>query len=564
MSHERLDLLNKIIAYVKITVSDIDTITSMQFQDNTELQLQSVNIYFEKYEDTSDEEKSIFRRMYIETRPVGGYSMRNFVTHRPDRLLEIYSKRADKSTPSRKTNQVLTSAEMQNLITGSKYKRRSIHDHYDTHFEDTDLESDDPDYIPDISDSDSGSENSDTELACVEESQLTNVTVASTGQSCIKRILFELKKIDNKHNWINHNVDSLLKDFLSSRKAVSKLFLYKMDIINREVHSTFSKELFKKGDPKSVQIEKISNQLKKIPQLFEYSSNDEDVVNVNPSKLQDILRTLMLSQKYPKEFLVAPICEVTHDESVIEWETKSTVPVKMFIPFLKKDHIIFNYPEFNEERNQVEMRTFDYTHILNNLHFYISNSGLEHVRSNAFIEVSKKDHDILPRAIVKLKMDRQNYAISQRFFSEEVQKILTELGHSQEAEFVKLVWMWFRACDECGMAVNDRLLHLNKMYNYLVSLLELSHYPPNRTHVAGIPIRTYEAMLHSISTRFTLFTLSSTNSYNTCAISTLAVESFFSDLTRFEFSGLGAPKSVDIPKLITHIVHINSTKHDPS
>ena len=126
--------------------------------------------------------------------------MRNFVTHRPERLLEIYSKRADKSTPSRKTNQVLTSAEMQNLITGSKYKRRSIHDHYDTHFEDTDSESDDLDYIPDISDSDSGSENSDTELACVEESQLTNVTVASTGQSCIKRILFELKKIDNKHN----------------------------------------------------------------------------------------------------------------------------------------------------------------------------------------------------------------------------------------------------------------------------------------------------------------------------------------------------------------------------
>ena len=88
-------------------------------------------------------------------------------------------------------------------------------------------------------------------------------------------------------------------------------------------------------------------------------------------------------------------------------------------------------------------------------------------------------------------MDRQNCAISQRFFSEEVKKILTELGHSQEAEFVNLVQMWFRACDECGMAVNDRLLHLNKIYNYLVSLLEFSHYPPNRTHVAGIPIRTY-------------------------------------------------------------------------
>ena len=48
--------------------------------------------------------------------------------------------------------------------------------------------------------------------------------------------------------------------------------------------------------------------------------------------------------------------------------------------------------------------------------------------------------------------------------------------------------MWFRACDERGMAVNDRLIHLHKMYEHLVSLLQFSHYPPNKTHVAGIPI----------------------------------------------------------------------------
>ena len=187
----------------------------------------------------------------------------------------------------------------------------------------------------------------------------------------------------------------------------------------------------------------------------------------------------------------------------------------MFLPFINKEHIIFNYPEFNKERSQVEMRTFDYTHILNNFRFHISNSGFEQVCSDAFIEVSKKDHDILPRAIVELKMDRQNCAILQRFFPEEVQKILTELRHSQEAEFVHLVRMWFRACDEHGMPVHDRLVHLNKMYKYLVALPEFSHYPLNRTHVSGIPIYISEALLHSISTRFTPFTLSSTRSYNT-------------------------------------------------
>ena len=81
--------------------------------------------------------------------------------------------------------------------------------------------------------------------------------------------------------------------------------------------------------------------------------------------------------------------------------------------------------------------------------------------------------------------------------------------------------------------------------------------------IQGIPTKTYEALLHTISTRFSLFGLSASNAYNTKSISTLAVESFFSDLTRFEFSGLGAPKAVDIPKLISHVVHINSLKHNP-
>ena len=94
--------------------------------------------------------------------------------------------------------------------------------------------------------------------------------------------------------------------------------------------------------------------------------------------------------------------------------------------------------------------------------------------------------------------------------------------------------------------------------------MSMNHYPPMKTHICGIPIKTYEALMQSISTRFTLFHLSSMHSYNARAISTLAVESFFSDLNRFEFSGLGAPKSVDIPKLITHIVHVNTLKHDPN
>ena len=160
-------------------------------------------------------------------------------------------------------------------------------------------------------------------------------------------------------------------------------------------------------------------------------------------------------------------------------------------------------------------------------------------------------------------MDRQNSTISQQFFAKEVEEILISNGHYTEVEFVRNTRNWFRVCDERGMEITDRIKHLNTMYEYMVGKCNFSDYPPPITHVQGIPIKTYEALLHAISTRFSLFGLSVSNAYNTKSISTLAVESFFSDLTRFEFSGLGAPKAVDIPKLISHVVHINSLKHNP-
>ena len=113
-----------------------------------------------------------------------------------------------------------------------------------------------------------------------------------------------------------------------------------------------------------------------------------------------------------------------------------------------------------------------------------------------------------------------------RFFSEDVEKILTRCNYVSEAKFVHLVWNWYKAYDERGMAVNERLTNLYKIDEYLSSLMYLNHYPQMKTHILGIPLRTYEALIKSISTKFTLFHLSSTHSYNARAIPTLTVKSF--------------------------------------
>ena len=97
----------------------------------------------------------------------------------------------------------------------------------------------------------------------------------------------------------------------------------------------------------------------------------------------------------------------------------------------------------------------------------------------------------LPLAIVEDKLDRQNCLISQRFFSENVQKILQLNGDKSEADFVQKTRNWFQACDERGMSVEYQMKYLHDMYSFLLSKYQFYDYPPPTTHISGIPIKTF-------------------------------------------------------------------------
>ena len=86
-------------------------------------------------------------------------------------------------------------------------------------------------------------------------------------------------------------------------------------------------------------------------------------------------------------------------------------------------------------------------------------------------------------------------------------------------------------------------------------------FPPPGRYVQGMPVQTYESIMQGISTRMQIFAMSPTP-VNQRSISTLSIESFFSELTNMEFSGLGCPKAVDIPRLISHVTELNNICHE--
>ena len=109
-------------------------------------------------------------------------------------------------------------------------------------------------------------------------------------------------------------------------------------------------------------------QLKQMPQLLNYFTSDEDSVEYAQLKsLFVIYEKYITHLRYPKEYLAALHCKINHYKNVMKWESHSKISIRFDMPWVESEHIIFNYPDFSVDRNQMEMRTFDYTHILNNL-----------------------------------------------------------------------------------------------------------------------------------------------------------------------------------------------------
>ena len=78
-----------------------------------------------------------------------------------------------------------------------------------------------------------------------------------------------------------------------------------------------------------------------------------------------------------------------------------------------------------------------------------------------------------------------------------------------------------------------------------------------------MPVQTFEAILQCISTCIFLYKFSIENNYNTRSVSTLANESFFSDLTRMDRNGCYYPKACNIESIMGRVVTLNHFKHKP-
>ena len=151
---------------------------------------------------------------------------------------------------------------------------------------------------------------------------------------------------------------------------------------------------------------------------------------------------------------------------------------------------------------QVEIRTFDFTHILTNLHAQILTRGLEYCKKEHFEHLSEHRPDILSLSLVFDRIDRQNAFTAMQMFNEKVESYMHSAGFTGTANFVKLIRNWHEACNKCGLPADTRVAYLHNMHNFLTCGINFNAIPFQYLgqYIKGLTWQTFEALLQNIST----------------------------------------------------------------
>ena len=176
----------------------------------------------------------------------------------------------------------------------------------------------------------------------------------------------------------------------------------------------------------------------------------------------------------------------------------------IYIEPIERHFQFFAYPEFYNKREFVEKRTFDPTHILTNMHAHVCKKGFQKVCAEAFLEVSKRNNDLLSRALLTEDVDKQNLEVALHIFRE-VENDIRIHGDKATADFIKLLWLWFMASDGRGIVLEDRLNWLIDMHEYLMHFYDPEQFPPPSTHIYRLPIQSFEMTLQTISARIFMY-----------------------------------------------------------
>ena len=415
--------------------------------------------------------------------------------------------------------------------------------------EDDDVENINPDSVPDLS---------------VNNQQSLESYLFSNSSSLLENILNELRNV-NAEKWSGKTIHDLYPGLLASpQNLLSQTTVKELIIICMELRCATGRTWY---SPNSVKSEVVNIVGKAFGGVTSVTVQRRKKRSFNPETLLNSCIGFMKGNNFPIEHLQIPLASLHQMLNREAWYEQATLPTQSYVTSETgyNDRVIdfFSYPAFSVERNELEFRTFDFTHILTNLRTQILMRGLDYCKKEHFHHLCENRPGLLSIALVHEKTDQQNAYTTMRMFSIDVENYMRENAFTDTADFIRLVRNWHDACNKRGITADVRVSRLCDMHDFLMDGINFDCVPfqyPGR-YIKGLTWQTYEAILQVISTRIQLYYFAHGGNYNARAVSTLANESFFADLVRYDKESHGYPKGTNVSRVFGRVVLINHFKH---
>ena len=169
----------------------------------------------------------------------------------------------------------------------------------------------------------------------------------------------------------------------------------------------------------------------------------------------------------------------------------------------------------------------------------------------------------LELAMVEDILDQQSDGFARTHFSPPVENAMRELGFVKEADLCRLITDWIKADDEPGLNAMDRLHKRLALRQWLLKDVDLFSFPPPGRYVKGMPIINWEGFVASIDAHILLYGLTKTATYNTRAITTLAVEQFNGMIENYDDSGKSSVTAETYRKTLGDICMLSAVQISP-
>ncbi|XP_052224856.1 uncharacterized protein LOC127840477 [Dreissena polymorpha] len=159
--------------------------------------------------------------------------------------------------------------------------------------------------------------------------------------------------------------------------------------------------------------------------------------------------------------------------------------------------------------------------------------------------------------------DPMSASMAATYFSEEVEREMIHLGDEKTADLCRDIRLWWAAEDTAGISAKDRVVNRLMLRNRLINNYDFGSFPPATMYINGWPIQLWEALIAHIDAKIILYSLCHGGTYNVRAFSSLAGETFFSELTLNDRRGQGTVTTEEFGRFVGNSIEQMQARLDP-